>query len=487
MKSNKKKRSGLLPGFAVLCIAAIFSFTLAGCDNPSGGGGGDDPALPVTYTVTFDLDGGNIGGNTENPAAQTVAAGGTVTNPGNAAKSGRAFSGWFNGDVRWNFDSGTVSGNVTLKARYDTVTYTVTFDLDGGNISGNTANPANQTIAQGGRVDNPGNPQKNGYAFTGWYNGTAQWNFDSGTVTATMTLKAKWTAAYTITYNYGGATGGNSSAAATVTSGASYTLAVPVKSYNTFGGWWSGSGGTGTQYTGANGASLANWSGTANITLYAKWTQTDVQKIEQAFGTATGNPLVVTIPAGIALPGQFYANRNAISAGLGNSSVNVNLNLSGCTGITEWENNTLYDNMDKIAGLTLPDTVVMIRNSVLSRTYYRNLTSVSGAGVTEIEELAFYNSPLTTASFPAVQIIYQTVFRGCTGLISLTLPASPPTQWGNIFPETNTGPALYIHVGSAAAVSAYTAATGWNVSATTAAGGNTAKYGNQHKAINIVN
>jgi hypothetical protein len=51
----------------------------------------------------------------------------------------------------------------------------------------------------------------------------------------TVTLYAKWTAAqYTITYNYDGADGGNSSATATATYGAAYTLAVPTKSYNTF-------------------------------------------------------------------------------------------------------------------------------------------------------------------------------------------------------------------------------------------------------------
>jgi hypothetical protein len=51
MKSNKKKRSGLLPGFAVLCIAAIFSFTLAGCDNPAGGD--DDPPKTVAAEYRF--------------------------------------------------------------------------------------------------------------------------------------------------------------------------------------------------------------------------------------------------------------------------------------------------------------------------------------------------------------------------------------------------------------------------------------------------
>jgi hypothetical protein len=216
-----------------------------------------------------------------------------------------------------------------------------------------------------------------------------------------------------------------------------------------------------------------------------------VQKIEQAFGTAAGNPLMVTIPAGIALPGPSAANRAAILAGLGNSAVNVNLNLSGCTGITEWDTNIFISNTNKIAGLTLPDTVVTIKNNGLDGTNYPSLTSVSGPGVTTIEYQAFFNSLLTTGSFPALQTISSAqVFRSCYALSSLTLPASPPSLVSNpeLFLYTGTGAGtgttLNIHVGSAAAVSAYTSA--WGVSATAAANSIIDKYGNGHKAVNIV-
>ena len=66
---------------------------------------------------------------------------------------------------------------------------------------------------------------------------------------------------YTVTYNYNGATGGNSSATATST--------------YTFGGYYTETGGSGTQYIDANGkltssASATNFSAAGN--LYAKWT-----------------------------------------------------------------------------------------------------------------------------------------------------------------------------------------------------------------------
>lgn len=51
----------------------------------------------------------------------------------------------------------------------------------------------------------------------------------------------------------------------------SYTLPIPTKAGKTFAGWYDGVGGTGTQYTDANGASLTAWTIKEDKTLYAKW------------------------------------------------------------------------------------------------------------------------------------------------------------------------------------------------------------------------
>ena len=50
-----------------------------------------------------------------------------------------------------------------------------------------------------------------------------------------------------------------------------FTLPVPVRPGYTFGGWFEGEGGTGTQLTGANGQSSSHWQKTEPTTLYAKW------------------------------------------------------------------------------------------------------------------------------------------------------------------------------------------------------------------------
>ena len=65
--------------------------------------------------------------------------------------------------------------------------FTVTFDSEGG-----SAVPA-QTVYRGRRAQEPTAPEKAGYTFAGWYNGDTAWTFGTDTVTADITLTAKWT------------------------------------------------------------------------------------------------------------------------------------------------------------------------------------------------------------------------------------------------------------------------------------------------------
>ena len=68
------------------------------------------------------------------------------------------------------------------------VTYTVTFDSQGGSPVGS------QTITSGGKAAEPANPEKKGFTFAGWYNGGTKWDFAKDTVTGDLTLTAHWTA-----------------------------------------------------------------------------------------------------------------------------------------------------------------------------------------------------------------------------------------------------------------------------------------------------
>jgi uncharacterized repeat protein (TIGR02543 family) len=71
-----------------------------------------------------------------------------------------------------------------------TTTYTVTFEANGG-----TPVPAVQTVNEGGKVTEPPDPEKTGSLFGGWYQETGlinRWNFATDTVTANITLYARW-------------------------------------------------------------------------------------------------------------------------------------------------------------------------------------------------------------------------------------------------------------------------------------------------------
>jgi hypothetical protein len=91
-------------------------------------------------------------------------------------------------------------------------------------------------------------------------------------------------------------------------------------------------------------------------------------------------------------------------------------------------------------------------------------------------------------NLPKADIVGDNAFEGCTALATLYLGAIPPQQGGqDVFKDTGTGAGtgttLTIKVPTAAAVNAYESA--WGVSVSTAANGDTAKYGNDHKAITI--
>jgi uncharacterized repeat protein (TIGR02543 family) len=83
----------------------------------------------------------------------------------------------------------TVTGDITLYAKWNPITYKVTFESDGG--SAVTA----ARVIRGYKTAEPVAPTKAGYDFGGWYkeNGLNNlWDFDTDTVTGDITLYAKW-------------------------------------------------------------------------------------------------------------------------------------------------------------------------------------------------------------------------------------------------------------------------------------------------------
>ncbi len=148
---------------------------------------------PASYTITYNLDGGTLG--TPNPPSYTVESGTFTLN--NPEKSGCTFMGWTQAGAEGTSMNVTIpkgsSGNRVYTATWQAITnydYVVSFDSDGGSTV------ADQYILAGGKVTKPADPVKDGYMFLGWYKETAltnPWIFDTDTVTAGITLHAKWT------------------------------------------------------------------------------------------------------------------------------------------------------------------------------------------------------------------------------------------------------------------------------------------------------
>ncbi|MCQ2549263.1 MAG: InlB B-repeat-containing protein [Lachnospiraceae bacterium] len=152
------------------------------------------PPVPVTHTVSF-----NMNGHGTQVPYQTVADGNKATEPVAPTASGYTFGGWYTDTAltaAYDFNS-AVTADLTLYAKWTQngtqppapTYYTVSF-----NMSGHGTQITGQSVEDGGKVTKPANPTASGYTFKGWYtDSTFQTAFDFGTaIHADTTLYAKW-------------------------------------------------------------------------------------------------------------------------------------------------------------------------------------------------------------------------------------------------------------------------------------------------------
>jgi hypothetical protein len=116
---------------------------------------------------------------------------------------------------------------------------------------------------------------------------------------------------------------------------------------------------------------------------------------------------------------------------------------------------------------------------------FRDCTLLSTFHLPKVETIGgslFSEIPVTTLNLPSLTSMGNIIFYGTNSLTTLYLPAVPPPLGLSVFQNTNSGPTLTINV-PAGTVGVYE--TAWGVTADTAAGGNTAVYGSNHKRIVI--
>ncbi len=260
-------------------------------------------ALPQTYTITLDMQGGS--GGTERMDAVYLESLPSVTPP---ARDGYTFGGYYterngsgtqyyeyDGNSEKNYDK---TGNITLYAKWTPKEYTVTLDAQGGSGSG--------TVTATYEKDMPviTKPVRTGYTFSGYYTeqngaGVKYYNADATSArkydkTDGLTLYAAWTAnAHTVTFDKQNGIGGTDSVTAT------YDQALPVieppaREGYTFDGYFENINGEGVQYYYANGASAKTFNTDSGITLYAKWIPNTYDVMLNAQGGSGGVTVTAT-------------------------------------------------------------------------------------------------------------------------------------------------------------------------------------------------
>lgn len=228
------------------------------------------PAKDTTYTanwtateydVNFDTNGGGTA-----PTGQTVTFGQAYGALPTVTRTGYTFDGWFTaadgGTQVTDTTSVSTAANHTLYARWTPETYTITYNLNGGDAIENGSYTVHDAVTLP-------TPTRTGYTFGGWFDnsgltGTAVTVIPAGS-TGNKAFYAKWTGnMVTVTLNNDGSMSGLN-----VTIGGTYAgLTDPApKDGRTFQGWYTVLGGEGTKVT-----STTTVTATAAHTLYAYWT-----------------------------------------------------------------------------------------------------------------------------------------------------------------------------------------------------------------------
>ncbi|HBU81382.1 MAG TPA: hypothetical protein DEF35_07035 [Paenibacillus sp.] len=140
-----------------------------------------------SFNVNFESNGGT------EVADEAVDYGELVTAPSDPTKTGHTFAGWYTDSAMsqaFDFNTTTVTSNLTLFAKWTPHTYTVTFNTLGGSAVTDVA------VEYGKKLSAPASPSRSGYTFAGWYTDPelkTPFNFDQTEITADLTLYAKWT------------------------------------------------------------------------------------------------------------------------------------------------------------------------------------------------------------------------------------------------------------------------------------------------------
>ena len=248
-----------------------------------------------TYSITYNLNGGSVTGN---PSSYTVLSDTIALK--NPTRTGYTFTGWTGSNGTTPQMNVTIpkgsTGNKSYVANWKLNTYSISYDLQGGNVSGN---PTTYTVETDTFTLN--NPTRVGYTFVGWTGSNGATPQTTVTVkkgsTGNKSYMANWKAnSYKVTYLPNGGIG--TMAADTVTYDERYVIKENgfTKNGYTFVNWNTKADGTGTTYS--SGVSVKNLTSTNNetVSLYAQWKLNNYSiTYDLQGGSVSGNPTAYTV------------------------------------------------------------------------------------------------------------------------------------------------------------------------------------------------
>ncbi len=124
-------------------------------------------ALTLSYVINFNssvklydkmLVTIDVNGNKEE---RLIPYNSKITEPDPVSIPGYEFVGWYSGDSVFNFNN-NITEDTVIEAKYNLLTYNITYNLNGGTVSGN---PTTYTVEDEFTLNNP---TKRGYTFAGW-------------------------------------------------------------------------------------------------------------------------------------------------------------------------------------------------------------------------------------------------------------------------------------------------------------------------------
>ena len=220
-------------------------------------------------------------------------------------------------------------GATTLYAQYTPNVRTITFAPNGGTVT-----PTSASVTYDAAISNAPIPTKTGYNFTGYNTaGGASITTNAGVFKASVdgftdasahwvkdanaTITAQWTAkTTTVTLDRQSGTTGDVEVTATYDA-AMPSATMPTRTGYDFGGYYTGTSGSGTKYYNTNGSSAKNWNfEDATKTLYAKWTAHDYTiTYHLNGGTGATNTTYTILSSLITLPTAPTVNKTGYTFG----------------------------------------------------------------------------------------------------------------------------------------------------------------------------